>query len=102
MPSGGITMSTIQAQGIHHITFVGSNRETTIDFYQNVLGMPLVMDQPNLHVPGETHLSFHPGDGRLIPFFGRPARPAHPAPNPERIPHPPPLPPTHPLPPHPP
>src|SRR5258708_22376025 len=55
MPSGGITMSTIQAQRIHHITLVGSNRETTIDFYQTVLGMPLVIDQPKLDVPGETH-----------------------------------------------
>jgi len=78
-------MSTIQAQGIHHITFVGSNRETTIDFYQNVLGMPLVMDQPNLDVPGETHLYFDTGDGRLITFFVRPARPDDPAPNPEGI-----------------
>jgi len=78
-------MSTIQAQGIHHITFVGSNRETTIDFYQNVLGMPLVIDQPNLDVPGETHLYFDTGDGRLITFFVRPARPDDPAPNPEGI-----------------
>jgi len=78
-------MSTIQAQGIHHITFVGSNRETTIDFYQNVLGMPLVIDQPNLDVPGETHLYFDTGDGRLITFFVRPVRPDDPAPNPEGI-----------------
>lgn len=78
-------MSRIQAQGIHHITFVGSNRETTIDFYQNVLGMPLVIDQPNLDVPGETHLYFDTGDGRLITFFVRPARPDDPAPNPEGI-----------------
>src|SRR5260370_14275244 len=85
MPSGGITMSTIQAQGIHHITFVGSNRETTIDFYQNVLGMPLVMHQPNLDVPGETHLYFDTGDERLITFFLRPARPDDPAPNPYGI-----------------
>src|SRR5260370_11905327 len=85
MPSGGITMSTIQAQGIHHIACVGSKRETTIDFYQNVLGMPLVMDQPNLDVPGETHLYFDTGDGRLITFFVRPARPDDPAPNPEGI-----------------
>ena len=33
-------MSKIQVQGVHHITFVGSNRETTIDFYEGVLGMP--------------------------------------------------------------
>ena len=57
-------MSRIQVQGVHHITFVGSNRETTIDFYQGVLGMPLVFEQPNLDVPEETHLYFDAGDGR--------------------------------------
>ena len=78
-------MSKIQAQGVHHITFVGSNREATIDFYQGVLGMPLVMEQPNLDVPEETHLYFDTGDGRLITFFVRPTRVNDPAPNPEGI-----------------
>ena len=40
-------MSKIKTQGVHHITFVGSNREAIIDFYQGVLGMPLVFEQPN-------------------------------------------------------
>ena len=78
-------MSTIQAQGVHHITFVGSNREATIEFYQGVLGMPLVMEQPNLDVPEETHLYFDAGDGRLITFFVRPSRENDPTPNPEGI-----------------
>ncbi len=78
-------MSKIQAQGVHHITFVGSNRETTIDFYQGVLGMPLVMEQPNLDVPDETHLYFDAGDGRLITFFVRPTRVNDSTPNPEGI-----------------
>ena len=78
-------MSKIQAQGVHHITFVGSNREATIDFYQGVLGMPLVMEQPNLDVPEETHLYFDTGDGRLITFFVRPTRVNDPTNNPEGI-----------------
>src|SRR6266852_8488567 len=78
-------MSKIQVQGIHHITFVGSNRQTTIDFYQEVLGMPLVIDQPNLDVPGETHLYFDAGDGRLVTFFVRPTRENDPTANPEGI-----------------
>ncbi len=78
-------MSTIQAQGVHHITLVGSNRESTIDFYQGVLGMPLVMEQPNLDVPDESHLYFDAGDGRLITFFVRPTRVNDPTPNPEGI-----------------
>jgi catechol 2,3-dioxygenase-like lactoylglutathione lyase family enzyme len=77
--------NTIQTQGVHHITFVGSNREATIDFYTGVLGMPLVFEQPNLDVPEETHLYFDPGDGRLITFFVRTTREVDPAPNPEGI-----------------
>jgi len=78
-------MSRLQTQGVHHITFVGSNREATIEFYQGVLGMPLVMEQPNLDVPGELHLYFDAGDGRLITFFVRPNRTLDPTPNPEGI-----------------
>jgi glyoxalase family protein len=78
-------MTKIQAQGVHHITFVGSSREATIEFYQGLLGMPLVFEQPNLDVPEETHLYFDPGDGRLITFFCRPTRQADPTPNPEGI-----------------
>jgi catechol 2,3-dioxygenase-like lactoylglutathione lyase family enzyme len=78
-------MSKIQTQGVHHITFVGSNREEIIDFYQGVLGMPLVFEQPNLDVPDEMHLYFDPGDGRLITFFVRPTRVNDSTPNPQNI-----------------
>ncbi len=78
-------MTKIQTQGVHHITFVGSNREAIIDFYQGVLGMPLVFEQPNLDVPEEVHLYFDSGDGRLITFFVRPSRVNDPTPNPEGI-----------------
>jgi catechol 2,3-dioxygenase-like lactoylglutathione lyase family enzyme len=78
-------MANIQVQGVHHLTLVGSNREATIDFYQGVLGMPLVFEQPNLDVPEENHLYFDPGDGRLLTFFVRPTRVADPTPNPEGI-----------------
>ncbi len=78
-------MTKIQTQGMHHITFVGSNREATIDFYQGILGMPLVFEQPNLDVPEETHLYFDMGDGRLLTFFVRPTRTNDPTPNPQGI-----------------
>ena len=78
-------MTIIQTQGVHHITFVGSNRQAIVDFYQGVLGMPLVFEQPNLDVPDELHLYFDPGDGRLITFFVRPTRVNESAPNPENI-----------------
>ena len=78
-------MAILQTQGVHHITLVGSNRQAVIDFYSGVLGMPLVLDQPNLDVPGEEHIYFDTGDGRLITFFVRPTRENDPTPNPEGI-----------------
>src|SRR5215472_16226463 len=78
-------MTTIQVQGVHHLTFVGSNREEIIGFYQGLLGMRLVLDQPNLDVPGEEHLYFDAGDGRLLTYFVRPTRTTDPTPNPEGI-----------------
>src|SRR5438128_12072109 len=62
-------MRKIQAQGIHHITLTGAGRRTSIDFWEGVLGMPFVFEQPNLDNPGESHLYFDPGDGRLITVF---------------------------------
>ncbi len=75
----------VPTTGVHHITMVGSNRQDTIDFYEGVLGMPLVMEQPNLDVPEETHLYFDAGDGRLITFFVREERSTDPRPAPEAI-----------------
>lgn len=78
-------MNRIQVQGVHHLTFVGSNREAVIEFYQGFLGMRLVLDQPNLDVPGEEHLYFDAGDGRLLTYFVRPTRENDTTPNPEGI-----------------
>jgi catechol 2,3-dioxygenase-like lactoylglutathione lyase family enzyme len=62
-------MRKLQTQGVHHITLVGADRETSIGFWEGVLGMPFVFEQPNLDNPGESHLYFDPGDGRLITIF---------------------------------
>jgi catechol 2,3-dioxygenase-like lactoylglutathione lyase family enzyme len=62
-------MRKIQTQGVHHITIVGAKRETTIDFWEGVLGMPFVFEQPNLDNEAESHLYFDPGDGRLVTVF---------------------------------
>ena len=62
-------MRRIQTQGAHHITLVGADRETSIDFWEGLLGMPFVFEQPNLDNPSESHLYFDPGDGRLITVF---------------------------------
>ena len=62
-------MRKIQTQGVHHITLVGADRQTSIDFWEGVLGMPFVFEQPNLDNAAESHLYFDPGDGRLITVF---------------------------------
>ena len=62
-------MRKLQTQGVHHITLTGADRRTSIDFWEGVLGMPFVFEQPNLDNPNESHLYFDPGDGRLITIF---------------------------------
>lgn len=62
-------MRKLQVQGVHHITLSGAGRQTSIDFWEGVLGMPFIFDQPNLDNPDEGHLYFDPGDGRLITVF---------------------------------
>jgi len=78
-------MQKIQTQGIHHITLVGATRQATIDFWEGVLGMPFVFEQPNLDNADESHLYFDPGDGRLITVFTNESREVDPVPNPEGI-----------------
>jgi catechol 2,3-dioxygenase-like lactoylglutathione lyase family enzyme len=78
-------MKKIQTQGVHHITIIGADRQTSIDFWEGVLGMPFVFEQPNLDVPAESHLYFDPGDGRLITVFTNEEREPDPTPNPEGI-----------------
>ena len=78
-------MKKIQTQGIHHITLLGADRQTSVDFWEGVPGMPLIFEQPNLDVPEQNHLYFDPGDGRLITVFTREELQPDPAPNPEGI-----------------
>ncbi|AMY07009.1 Glutathione transferase FosA [Luteitalea pratensis] len=67
-------MNKVQVQGVHHITIVGSTKQSAIDFWQGALGMPFVMEQPNLGKPDENHLYFDPGDGRLLTVFTNESR----------------------------
>ena len=75
-------MRKLQSQGVHHITIVGADRQTSIGFWEGVLGMPFVFEQPNLDNKDESHLYFDPGDGRLITIFTNEDR----TPDPERTP----------------
>lgn len=78
-------MDKIQVQGVHHITLVGASRQVSIDFWEGVLGMPFVFEQPNRDNADESHLYFEPGDGRLITVFTNESRQVDPAGNPEGI-----------------
>lgn len=62
-------MSVLNTTGVHHITLNGADRQTSMDFWEGVLGMPFVFEQPNLDQPELNHLYFDPGDGRLITIF---------------------------------
>jgi len=61
--------SAFHTTGLDHVTLIGSNEAETIEFYRDVLGMPLVLRQPNLDQPEVTHLFFDAGDGRILTFF---------------------------------
>jgi catechol 2,3-dioxygenase-like lactoylglutathione lyase family enzyme len=78
-------MRKLQTQGVHHITLVGADRQTSIDFWEGVLGMPFVFEQPNLDRASESHLYFDPGDGRLITVFTDDSRKPEPARTPTDI-----------------
>ena len=62
-------MRKLQSQAVHHITLVGADRQTSLEFWEGVLGMPFIFEQPNLDNEAESHLYFDPGDGRLITIF---------------------------------
>jgi glyoxalase family protein len=67
-------VNKLQVQGVHHITIVGSTKQSALDFWQGTLGMPFVFEQPNLGKPDENHLYFDPGDGRLLTVFTNESR----------------------------
>ncbi|MFC6835116.1 VOC family protein [Halomarina ordinaria] len=74
--------SPIRLAGTDHITLIGSNEADTLAYYRDLLGMPLVLRQPNLDDPSSTHLFFDTGDGRILTFFVSDDRPSNP--NPQR------------------
>jgi catechol 2,3-dioxygenase-like lactoylglutathione lyase family enzyme len=61
--------SPFRVAGTDHVTAIGSNPVDTVAFYRGLLGMSLVLRQPNLDRPEVEHLFFDTGDGRLLTFF---------------------------------
>ncbi|WP_436906762.1 VOC family protein [Halosimplex marinum] len=61
--------SVVGVEGTDHITIEGTSVADTVEFYRDILGMPLVLRQPNLDRSELTHLYFDTGDGRLLTAF---------------------------------
>jgi len=69
--------SPFHMTGTDHITVWGSNAEDTISYYRDLLGMPLVLRQPNLDDPSQEHLFFDTGDGTILTVFVSDDRPSN-------------------------
>jgi len=64
----------IKTLGLSHPTLVAAEIEATVDFYSRLLGMALVMRQPDADNPGFEQLLFAAGNDTYIGFYG----PSHP------------------------
>ena len=60
------------AGGVHHLALICSDVETTVRFYQEVLGFPLVDVMENRDYAGSTHFFFDIGNGNALAFFDLP------------------------------
>lgn len=69
-----MTDGAFEIQGICHLALVCSDMERTVDFYSNVLGMPLVK---TIELPqgGGQHFFFDAGGGNYLAFFWFPDAP---------------------------
>lgn len=66
---GTPTSAGVRTLRISHPAFFGTRRDETIRFYSELLGMRIVLRQPNLDDPSMEHLFFHVGDDNFIAYF---------------------------------
>ena len=59
-------------RGIHHAALICRDVEQTIQFYQGLLGFPLVELVENRDYPGSSHFFFDLGNQTLLGFFDFP------------------------------
>jgi catechol 2,3-dioxygenase-like lactoylglutathione lyase family enzyme len=71
MPAKGDRPAS-SARGIHHTALISSDVRRTVEFYQGLLGFPLVDMFENRDLPGSTHFFFDVGNGNTIAFFDLP------------------------------
>jgi catechol 2,3-dioxygenase-like lactoylglutathione lyase family enzyme len=60
------------ARGIHHTALISSDVRRTVEFYQGLLGFPLIDMFENRDLPGTTHFFFDVGNGNTVAFFDLP------------------------------
>jgi len=54
---------------LNHPALMALDLDNTVHFYCDILGMELVLRQPNLDDPTSTHLFFHVGNDNFLAFF---------------------------------
>jgi catechol 2,3-dioxygenase-like lactoylglutathione lyase family enzyme len=59
-------------RGVHHVALICADVEATIDFYQGLLGFPLIEMFENRDLGGSTHFFFDIGHGNALAFFDLP------------------------------
>jgi catechol 2,3-dioxygenase-like lactoylglutathione lyase family enzyme len=60
------------ARGVHHVALISSDVERTIQFFQGVLGFPLIEMFENRDYEGSTHFFFDIGNGNTLAYFDLP------------------------------
>lgn len=69
-PTGERSSST--ARGVHHVALLCSDVERTVQFYDGLLGFPLIEMFENRDYRGSTHFFFDIGHGNTLAFFDLP------------------------------
>ena len=64
--------SETTARGVHHQALLCSDVESTIKFYDGILGFPLIDLFENRDYDGSTHFFFDIGNGNTLAFFDFP------------------------------
>ncbi|MGE3590027.1 MAG: VOC family protein [Ilumatobacteraceae bacterium] len=60
------------ARGVHHVALICSDVERTVQFYDGVLGFPLIEMFENRDYRGSTHFFFDLGHGNTLAYFDLP------------------------------
>ena len=66
------------ARGVHHIALISSDVERTVQFFDGLLGFPLIEMFENRDYEGSTHFFFDLGHGNTLAYFDLPGLPLGP------------------------